>query len=58
MEDDPPKNGDKLFKKMEEDRKKGRRPLKKKVSQFLLNLGANLSLGWLSSLRSSEHLLL
>ena len=41
--------------KMEDDLKKRRRKkeddLKKAISQFLLNLGANLSWGWLSSLR-------
>jgi hypothetical protein len=45
------KDNNKKTKKMEDDIKK-RRPERYKIcSQFLLNLGANLSSGWLSSLR-------
>ena len=55
MEDEP--------KKMEDDlkkirRKKGRRLQKNNFSKFLLNLGPNLSWGWLSSLRFLLYLLL
>jgi hypothetical protein len=35
---------------------KRRKKERKKSSQFLLNLGANLSWGWLSSLRFLVHL--
>jgi hypothetical protein len=51
MEDDPPP---KKLKKMENNRRKRKKKeddLKKNFSQFLLNLGAYLSWGWLSSPR-------